>query len=60
MKKLTKWSKCFVIQVKEDTGWRTVSKEPLTELQAVKLAVQTQFLRQYLDSNSLRIQRITA
>jgi hypothetical protein len=60
MKKTTKWSKCFIIQVKDDDGWRTVSKDPMTELQAIRLAVQTQFLRQYIDKNSIRIQKMSA
>lgn len=57
MKKITKWTKCYTIQVKDNEGWRTVSREPLTQLQAVRLIVQTQFLRNYFDSNNVRIQQ---
>jgi hypothetical protein len=57
MKKITKWTKCYIIQVKDDDGWRTVSKDPLTQLQAVRLIVQTQFLRNYFDANNVRIQQ---
>lgn len=57
MKKITKWTKCYIIQVKDDDGWRTVSKDPLTQLQAVRLVVQTQFLRNYFDANNVRIQQ---
>lgn len=57
MKTTNKWTKCYIIQVKDDNGWRTVSKDPLTQLQAVRLAVQTKFLRVYMDSNNLRIQQ---
>jgi hypothetical protein len=57
MKRINKWTKCYIIQVKDDEGWRTVSKDPLTQLQAVRLAVQTNFLRRYMESNNLRIQQ---
>jgi len=57
MKRITKWTKCYIIQVNDGEGWRTVSKDPLTQLQAVRLVVQTQFLRRYFDTNNVRVQQ---
>ena len=56
--RITKWSKCYIIEVKENDAWRVISKEAHTQLQAVRLVVQTQFVRRYLDKNSVRIRQL--
>jgi hypothetical protein len=54
MKKVTKWTKCFVVQVLEDGDWKTMTK-PVTELQAIRLMVQERILRRYHDRFEARV-----
>jgi len=56
--RITKWSKCYIIEVKDNDTWRVISREAHTQLQAVRLVVQTQFVRRYLDKNSVRIRQL--
>ena len=54
MKKVTKWTKCFVVQVQEDGDWKTMTK-PVTELQAIRLMLQERILRRFYDRFEARV-----
>jgi len=54
MKKITKWTKCYVVQVQEDGNWKDMTT-PLTERQAVRLMLQDRILRRFYDRNEARV-----
>jgi hypothetical protein len=54
MKKVTKWTRCFVVQVQEDGNWKTMTK-PVTYLQAVRFMLQERILRRFYDRNEARV-----
>ena len=54
MKKVNKWTKCFVVQVQENGNWKTMT-QPITELQATRLMLQERILRRFYDRNEARV-----
>lgn len=57
MQKITKWSKCFVVQINEDGEWKTKTT-PITELQAVRMMLQNRFLRNFYERNQARVTQV--
>ena len=53
MKKVTKWTKCFVVEVFDGT-WK-VKTEPMTQLQAIRLMLSERILRRFYDTNMARV-----
>lgn len=54
MKKVTKWTKCFVVQIQENGTWKTMT-QPITELQAIRMMLQERILRRFYDRNEARV-----
>jgi hypothetical protein len=54
MQKITKWTKCFVVQVQEGGQWKTMTK-PVTELQAIRLMLEQRILRSFYERNEARV-----
>jgi hypothetical protein len=54
MKKVTKWTKCFVVQIQENGNWKTMT-QPVTELQAIRLMLQQRILRHFYERNEARV-----
>lgn len=54
MQKITKWTKCFVVQVQEGGQWKTMTK-PVTELQAIRLMFEHRILRSFYERNEARV-----
>ena len=54
MKKITKWTKCFVVQIQENGTWKTMT-QPVTELQAIRLMLQQRILRHFYERNEARV-----
>lgn len=54
MQKITKWTKCFVVQIQENDQWKTVTK-PVTELQAIRLMLEQRILRSFYERNQARV-----
>jgi len=54
MQKVTKWTKCFVVQVQEGGQWKTMTK-PVTELQAIRLMLEQRILRSFYERNEARV-----
>lgn len=59
MTKTTKWTKCFVVQIREGGDWKTMT-QPITELQATRLMLQERILRRFYDRNEARVTQQTA
>ena len=57
MKKVTKWTKCFVVQIQEDGNWKTMT-QPVTELQAIRLMLQQRILRHFYERNEARVSQL--
>lgn len=57
MKKVTKWTKCFVVQIQENGNWKTMT-QPVTELQAIRLMLQQRILRHFYERNEARVMQL--
>jgi hypothetical protein len=57
MQKITKWTKCFVVQIYQDNEWVTKTK-PITELQAIRFMLQDSFLNKFYKRNEARVTQI--
>jgi hypothetical protein len=57
MKKVTKWTKCFVVEIFENGFWRTMTR-PMTELQAMRLMLTERILRRFYDIKMARVVRV--
>ena len=57
MKKVTKWTKCFVVQIQENGNWKTMT-QPVTELQAIRLMLQQRILRHFYERNEPRVSQL--
>jgi len=47
--------KQHIIQIQENGEWRTVSRYPMTYLQAIRLMLQDRILRRFYDRNEARV-----
>ena len=54
MKKISKWTKCYVVQVQEGGDWKTMTK-PVTELQAIRMMLNERILRRFYDRDEARV-----
>ena len=57
MKKVTKWTKCFVVQIQENGAWKTMT-HPITELQAIRMMLQQRILRHFYERNEARVVKL--
>jgi intein-encoded DNA endonuclease-like protein len=58
MKKITKWTKCFVVEIQNEGQWKIMTK-PVTELQAIRLMLQERILRRFYDRNEARVIKVS-
>ena len=57
MKKTTKWTKCFVVEIFENGLWR-IATSPMTELQAMRLMLTQRILRRFYDIDMARVVQV--
>lgn len=57
MKKVTKWSKSFVVQIYQDGEWVTKTKA-VTELQAIRLMLENRFLHSFYERKKARVTQL--
>jgi hypothetical protein len=50
--------KDHIIQIQEDGEWKTISRYPITYLQAVRLLVQDRILKRFHERNEARIVKV--
>jgi hypothetical protein len=58
MQKITKWTKCFVVEIQDEGQWKIMTK-PVTELQAIRLMLQDSILRRFYDRNEARVIKLS-
>ena len=54
----SKMKKDHIIQIQEDGEWKTISRYPITYLQAVRLLVQDRILKRFHERNEARIVKV--
>jgi hypothetical protein len=57
MKKINKWTKCFVVQIYQDGEWITKTKA-ITELQAIRLMLANRFLHSFYERKEARVTQL--